>query len=405
MRVLVLTHRLPFAPNRGDRVRAYHIVKQLAERHDVHVVSLAHDREECAQAGTLRALGVGVSVAPVPRFRNLVGALSALPTDTPLTHVLLDSAAMVPALERLLAGWSPDVVLAYCSGMARFSMAAPLANIPCVLDLVDVDSAKWGAFARTAAAPRRWLFRREARCLSAFEARAVRAAVATTVVNERERDTLRALCPRDAIHVAPNGVDVEGLTPPDPPASGDRVIFTAVFNYAPNVEGAVWFARHVWPLVRAARPGAHLTLAGLSPVRAVLRLADADPTIDVTGGVPDMRPYLWRSAVAVAPLLQARGIQNKVLEAVSAGLPSVVTPAVWDGLPEEVWPACRIADQPEAFAAAVVQLLSLAPAQRRAVAAAAALGHLTWRHRLAPLLDLVEAAAARPPLRAASGGG
>ena len=138
------------------------------------------------------------------------------------------------------------------------------------------------------------------------------------------------------------------------------MIFTAVFDYAPNADGAVWFAQQVWPRVRAARPSARLTLAGSSPTGAVRRLAE-DASIEVTGRVEDMRPYLWRSAVAVAPIFQSRGVQNKVLEAAAAGLPSVVTRTVGDGLPHQVLPACRIADTADAFAAAVIELLSLSP--------------------------------------------
>ncbi len=155
----------------------------------------------------------------------------------------------------------------------------------------------------------------------------------------------------------------------------------------------MWFAREVWPRVRAARPSARLALAGSSPTRAVRRLADVDDSIEVTGGVADIRPYLWRSAMAVAPLRQARGIQNKVLEAAAAGLPSVVTRQVWEGLPPEVLPACRMADSPDQFAAAVVDLLSRPAGARRREAARARLAGLAWPTRLAPLVEVIERAA------------
>jgi glycosyltransferase involved in cell wall biosynthesis len=244
------------------------------------------------------------------------------------------------------------------------------------------------------------VFGREARCLGAFERRLVETAAATIVVNERERTTLRRLCPEADVQVVPNGVDVEMFAPPDPPAADDRVVFTAVFDYAPNAEGAVWFAREVWPRVRAARPGARLTLAGSSPSRAVRRLADDDRSIEVTGAVPDIRPYLWRAALAVAPIAQSRGVQNKVLEAAAAGLPSVVTPAVWDGLPQHVWPACRRAESADQFAAAVLELLSLSPVARRGEAARACLSDLAWPTRLAPLVDVLASAAGLQPAAA-----
>jgi glycosyltransferase involved in cell wall biosynthesis len=139
-----------------------------------------------------------------------------------------------------------------------------------------------------------------------------------------------------------------------------------------------------------------LSLVGSDPTPAVRALTAADSTIEVTGTVPDVRPYLWRAAVAVAPLLTARGVQNKVLEAIAAGLPCVVTPAVLDGLPEEVIPACMVARDAEQFAAAVVDLLGREPAERRAIAEGANVRALSWDERLAPLLGILERAARAP---------
>ena len=393
MRVLVLTHRLPYAPNRGDRIRAFHIIRQLALRAEVHVVSLVHDRDEEAEAATLERMGVRVSTARVPRLRNLIRAAASLGGNTPLTHMLLAAPGIHRVLEQVVREARPDVVLAYCTGIAPLALAPPLAGIPLVLDLVDIDSAKWAAYAGTSSPPRSWIYRREARCLSEFEAHATRLAHASTVVNEREREALGRTCADARVEVVPNGVDLETLRPLNAPAAEPNVVFSGVFNYAPNAEGAVWFAREVWPLVRAAQPRARLTLAGASPMRIIRGLASADPSIEVTGRVADMLPYLWKSAVSVAPIFQARGVQNKVLEAVAAGLPVVVTQAVWDGLPPDVFPACRLAASAESFARTVVELLSLSPVERRRMAARARLGGLAWPLRLAPLMELVESAA------------
>lgn len=392
VKILVLTHRLPYAPNRGDRIRAFHIVRRLALRADVHVVSLVHDRAEEAEARTLEQLGVRVSTIRVPRLRNLMRAVTRLGTTEPLTHLLLDAPAARGVLEGVVREGRPDVVLAYCSGFAPPALEPPLAGIPLIVDLVDIDSAKWAAYAETASPLRSWIYRREARCLSQFEARAARAAVATTVVNDREREALVRFCPDARVEVVPNGVDVESLRPLEMPAAKPHVVFSGVFNYAPNADGARWFAREVWPRVRAAVPRARLTLAGAHPNRAVRALA-ADRSIEVTGSVADMRPYLWRSAIAVAPIFQARGVQNKVLEAVAAGLPAVVTQAVWDGLPADVLPACRLAVDPDQFAGSVIELLFLTPGARRAITTRARLSGLAWPVRLERLLDIVESAA------------
>lgn len=395
MKVLFLTHRLPFAPNRGDRVRAYHIIRQLARRASVHVLSLVHDDEEEAQADSMRREGVAVTTARVSRRRNLVRGAAGLVTSRPLTHLLLDSPDMPAAIEESLRDGEPDVVLAYCSGMARFALQAPLDRFPLVLDFVDVDSGKWADFAGATWGPRRWLYRREAACLSAFEAGAARRAHAATVVTAREADALRRLCPDARAHVVSNGVDLTYLAPPGPPSVDPAVVFTGVFSYEPNADGAVWFARHVWPTVRARVPGARLTLAGSSPLRRVRQLGEEDSSITVTGHVPDIRPYLWQSAVAVAPLFEARGLQNKVLEAAAAGLPSVITSAVWAGLPREGLAACRLANEADAFAASVIDLLRLPPAVRRALAGSGGLDNLSWPACLAPLCGLIESAASR----------
>lgn len=399
MRALLLTHRVPFAPNRGDRIRAYHILRLLAGKVDVHLVSLAHDAEEEARAADMGDLVASVATVRVPRLGNALRGLATLPTRRPLTHALLDSPGLVPAIERAVRDHRPDVVLAYCSGMAKCALAPPLDRLPFVLDMLDVDSEKWAALGRGARPPMRWIYAREARTLARFEAEATGFAFATTVVNEREREALRRLAPGARVEVVPNGVDLEGFRPGGPPATEPRVVFAGVMNYAPNEEGAVWLARDVWPLVLARRPEARLTLLGSDPTRAVRGLERLHPSIEVTGRVPDVRPHLWRAAVAAAPLHTARGVQNKVLEAAAAGLPPVVTPAVAEGLPPEVTGACAVAGAPGPFAAALLDLLGRTPDERRAIAARADLRPLAWSKRLAPFLDLLEGAARSPRTR------
>ena len=210
MRILFLTHRLPYAPNRGDRVRAYHELRALATAgHEVHVLSLAHDEEEAGHAADMRGLCASVHIARVPRVRNLLRALPTLAGGRPLTHALLDSPDVRPTLGSLVHTHHPNLVLAFCSGMARFALEPPLVGIPFVLDMVDVDSGKWRELAKTARLPLNLIYAREARVLGAFEADAARHATVTYVVNTREADALRGLAGPDArIEVLENGVDL-----------------------------------------------------------------------------------------------------------------------------------------------------------------------------------------------------
>jgi sugar transferase (PEP-CTERM/EpsH1 system associated) len=401
VRVLFLTHRLPYAPNRGDRVRAYHILEMLASRAEVDLVSFVHDREEAAQADVVRRVTPHVTTIALPRARNYARAVAALPTALPLTHALLDAPGLDEKIRDICARRRPDVVLAYCSGMARFAVRPPLDTIPFVLDLVDVDSEKWSDLAGRATLRRRWLwrwlYRREARTLGAFEARAAAAARATLVVNEREATLARRMAPLANVVVVSNGVDARGLRPVNAPGAIPQVVFCGVMNYQPNEDGMLWFVRDVWPLVRARRPDARLAIVGSDPTATLRAACAGDGAIEITGRVADVREHLWRSAIAVAPLRISRGLQNKVLEAVAAGLPTVVTTAVAAGLPGNVRPACPVADTPALFAGAVLDLLALTPDERRARAGRAFLEPLDWPTTLDPLWSLLETIVTRRP--------
>jgi polysaccharide biosynthesis protein PslH len=395
VRVLFLTHRLPYAPNRGDRVRAYHLLRQLRTFAGVDLVSLVHDDDEAEHLDDARALATTVTGVRVPRVRNLVRAAAALPTTRPFSHVLLDSPELQPAVERVVRDHAPDVVLAFCTGIAHVVVRPPLDRLPLVLDMVDVDSAKWAALAATSAPPRSWIYAREARTLEAFEVSITRRAFATTLTTDKELDTLRALVPGARIEVMQNGVDAEGLRPPAQPRASETVVFCGVMNYPPNEEGAVWMVQEVWPLVRQARPAAKLELVGSRPTRRVQQLASDAGGVIVTGAVEDVRPHLWGAAASAAPLLTARGVQNKVLEAVAAGLPVVVTPTVLEGVPDEVRPACAVAGDAAAFAGALSDLLGQSAGERRQLAARADVGSVSWARCLAPIEQLLRDAIRR----------
>jgi len=393
VRVLFLTHRLPYAPNRGDRVRAFHLLRTLRTFADVDLVSLVHDDDEAAHLDETRQLAETVTGVRVSRGRALIRSALALPTSRPLSHTMLDAAGLQSAIDQRVTAHRPDVVFAFCTGIAHAVVRPPLGALPLVLDMVDVDSAKWAALAASSAAPRSWIYAREARVLARFEIEITRRAFATILTTEKERETLHALVPQARIDVLQNGVDAASLRPPGPPAPSTTVVFCGVMNYPPNEEGAVWLARDIWPLVRRARPDARLSLVGSTPTRRVQELDNASQGIVVTGHVDDVRPHLWQAAVAAAPLLTARGVQNKVLEAVAAGLPTVVTSVVLGGVPAEITPGCVAAEGAPAFADALVKLLATSPEARRRVAARADVDSMTWERRFAALREIVTSAA------------
>ncbi|MEZ5291487.1 MAG: TIGR03087 family PEP-CTERM/XrtA system glycosyltransferase [Vicinamibacterales bacterium] len=392
MRVLYLTHRLPYAPNRGDRIRSFHFVEGLRAAMDVGIVSLVHDDVEAAAVPQVADRGVDVTVARVAGLSRWLRATVALAGPDPLTHHLLTAPTIHQAVESAVARARPDVVLAMCSSMAQFALRPPLDRYPLVLDMVDVDSEKWRSLGAVSRPPKSWVYRREARVLSAFERVATERAVTTLVVNEKESDALKALAPDSDIRVISMGVDIDAFTPMDPPGNSATVVFCGVMNYPPNESGALWLVREVWPLVLQRRPDARLEIVGSQPTAAVRALAR--PGIVVTGLVPHTRDYLWRAAVAVAPLHTARGLQNKVFEAMAAGVPVVVTAAVHAGLPPGVRQACEVADSAPDYADRILRWLERSPAERRAHAMGVDLRPWSWAGPRGELVDVITAAAA-----------
>jgi len=392
VKLLFLTHRLPYAPNRGDRIRAYHLLKALSRFSDVTLVSLVHDAEEASHADALSDIVHEIHAVRVTPWRNKARALQALATDRPLTHMLLDGSTLIDTVGAA-ARKPPSVVFAFCSGMARLAGLPALEGIPIVHDMVDVDSAKWATLAASARWPLSAIYAREARTLRQFEMQVTGRARHTLVVNARERNLLLSIAPGSRVSALANGVDADSFRPPGPPGDRPEIVFTGVFDYGPNETAALWLMSDVWPRVIAEKPDARLALVGASPSNAVRRKAMSSPGVTVTGAVPDVRPYLWSAAVAVAPIFMSHGVQNKVLEAVAAGLPVVTTTPVVEGLPSEVIPACSVADTTETFATEILRLLHLAPAQRRTLAARADLRALDWDSALSGLEAIVTEAA------------
>ena len=288
MRILFLTHRLPYALDRGDRIRAHYLLREMARFADVSLFSLVHDAAEEADAARM-PFACAVRISRVTPIRTRVIGALRLPTSRPLTHSLLDAPGARAAITDLAASSPPDVVVAYCSSMARFALAPPLESLPFVLDMVDVDSEKWRRMGTTGPWPLRWLYNREADTLGRFEASAAARAVATLVINDRERAALRQIAPSARIHVLGNGIDTERFAAPGPPADADVVIFTGLMNYGPNEQGVRWFADQVWPRLGSLRPDARPSNHSRPATRRSRSLAAWTPCSRTCGG------QLWRS--------------------------------------------------------------------------------------------------------------
>jgi sugar transferase (PEP-CTERM/EpsH1 system associated) len=265
------------------------------------------------------------------------------------------------------------------------------AGKPRVMHFGELDSDKWRQYAERSAFPMSAVYAREQRTLLEFERRIARASSENVVCTPLEERVFREQIPGASCTVLRNGVDLERFHPRDNAPRVGEIVFTGVMNYHPNAEGCAWFAREILPQLRAVQPEAHFTIVGASPNAAVRRLAGL-PGVAVTGAVPDTRAYLRHAAVAVAPLRIARGIQNKVLEALAMALPLVGTTSATQGVEGVAGRDYLVADEPGAFVAALAHLLHH-PARARELGAAGRSfveRSCDWESTLAPLDALLE---------------
>jgi sugar transferase (PEP-CTERM/EpsH1 system associated) len=389
--LLFLAHRVPFPPDRGDKIRSWHMLERLGRLARVHLACFADDQADAAYLERLReAMGgaLGEAHVEVRRTGKAVAAARALLERRPVSLAAFDSGSMRAFVERLAAERRIDAVFAFSGQMAQFVPPGPRF----VMDFVDVDSAKFEAYAESGPLALRWMMRREAELLSAFERAAAARADASLFVSGAEAALFRARTRIESVWAVSNGIDADFF---DPGAAFSRLtadergerpllLFTGQMDYRPNVEAVTVFAREVLPLL----PGVRFAIAGRKPAPEVLALRSE--SIIVTGEVPDIRSWLAVADIVVAPLAIARGIQNKVLEAMAMAKPVVATPAAFEGIEAEPGRDLMLASLSEQ-AAAIVHLLAH-PAKAREIGLAARRrveSHYRWDARLAALEEIV----------------
>jgi sugar transferase (PEP-CTERM/EpsH1 system associated) len=387
VRILFLSQRVPYPPDRGDKITTSKLIERMRREHSVRCVAFAHGVADEAGARELERLGVPIRTVPYHDRRAKLGALPLLLTRTPLTLGVYGSSALQRIVDEEIA--KADLAYAYSSSMGAFLERH--AGKPRVMHFGELDSDKWRQYAERSTPPMSWVYAREQRTLLEFERRIARSATENVVCTPLEQRVFQEQIPGVSCVVLRNGVDLERFHPRGNAPEPGELVFTGVMNYHPNAEGCVWFVREILPLVRARRPEARFTIVGSSPTREVERLAQV-PGVRVTGFVADTREHLRRASIAVAPLRIARGIQNKVLEALAMGLPLVGTRAATQGVEGVAGRDYQVADDAQSFAARIVELLE----QPAAALALGARGrafveqHCDWESTLAPLDALLE---------------
>ena len=320
-KLLYLVHRLPYPPNKGDKVRSYHLLEHLLANHEVFVGTFLDDPDDEVHVDTLRALCAGLHVTRLQPARARLASLAGLIDGAPLTLRYYRDAALRRWVRATARREHIDAVVVFSSSMAQYADGL---DLPMLVDFVDVDSAKWTAYAAHHRWPMSWLYRREGERLLAYERAVAARAACSFFVTEKEATLFQSLAPESAhsCEAMGNGVDADYFAPDaaraSPFADAERpVVFTGAMDYWPNIDAVTWFATEVLPRLRVQWPTLRLHIVGRSPTPAVRALAG--DAVAVTGTVPDVRPYLQHAAVVVAPLRLARGIQNKILEAMAMG--------------------------------------------------------------------------------------
>jgi sugar transferase (PEP-CTERM/EpsH1 system associated) len=387
--ILYLAHRVPYPPDKGDRIRTYHILRFLAAHANVHLACLADEPVSEDTVAALAGFCKRLAIVPLGGSSRWGRALGSFLCGQTITAGAFSS----PGLRAAVRAWARttpfQTVLGSASSMAPYLNLLELQNTPAVVDVMDVDSQKWFDYAAAKPWPRSWLYRIEGRRLRRLEESLARRGRVLTV-SSPEADLFRSFCPSADIDAITNGVDLSYFQQSTEVAPEQGLVFVGALDYFPNIDAAIWFCREVWPEVQRRRPEARFRLVGRKPAPAVLRLSGI-AGVELLGTVADVRPHLARAAVVVIPLRIARGLQNKVLEAMAMGKPVVASPCALAALHTQPGVHLLTASSPEEWIGAISQLLDNEPLRR--TLGQAGRQYVEERHDwnvcLAPLLEIL----------------
>jgi sugar transferase (PEP-CTERM/EpsH1 system associated) len=399
--LLFLAHRLPYPPNKGDKIRSWHLLKHLSQRYHVHLATFVDDEHDWQYVDTVRALCKETYIGRLQPRAARVRSLAGLLNGEPLTLAYYRDASMKAWVDKLLERHPVERFLVFSSAMAQF--VPEHAEGTRVIDFVDIDSDKWAQYAVNKRWPASMVYSREARRLLHYERNIAGRFDASLFVSDAEAALFRQMAPEHAAKIShfANGVDTEYFSPAhamaNPYKQGEAaIVFTGAMDYWPNVDAVEWFATDVFPHIRAQRRDAVFYIVGSKPTTQVQSLERIDG-VRVTGRVEDVRPYLAHARCAVAPLRIARGIQNKVLEAMAMAKTTFVTDQALEGIAAEPGRHLVLANERAEFVRAIVAELDQADPRMGTAARELAVGKYGWTSNLA---RVDQCFAATPPARA-----
>lgn len=392
----MLAQRFPFPPNRGDRIRSYHLLRFLSQHFEVCLGCTTDEMVSPDQLAHIQLYCDSVAVGTTSRFTRILGAFHSAALGHSLTEGFFYSSQLSKSIQQMHRTKKFDAILVFCSSMYPYAIRGSLKTVPILVDLVDVDSRKWRQLAESNPIPKKWLYAFESHRVKQLERAIIKRAFALTLVSDQEAELFREdVGAHLRLRGISNGVDTEYFSPLSTASretsntAATRLVFTGVMDYPPNVEGILWFCREVMPLIQS-HTEVQLDIVGRRPNASVRKLA-SNPAVRVVGEVPDVRPYLAQAHIAISPLHLARGIQNKVLEAMASGLPLVVTPQSAEGIAAEDGVHFSVAETAAGFARRVVELAQ-DPKKRLQFAVSArelVVSKYSWSAKLAPFRQLL----------------
>ncbi len=358
MNILFLSHRFPFPPNRGDRIRSYNIIKFLSQRHNIFLASVDDEPFPSQRKAEVEQFCKTFKIVKLNQSVKKIRALLTLPTTVPLTLPMFKSYKMRRYIDKLIATNNIDIIFIYCVAMAQYVTSHT--HIPKVIDFIDCDSQKWIDYAGTASFPWNLIYRREGKFLRRYEQKVASVCKHAFVTSEREAEIFKQYPDICEITTVTNGISCPykrlRRSHKSKSSSSPNLIFVGVMDYWPNIDAVTYFVKEIWPKVRSEIPSASFTIVGKNPTPQVQALADI-PGVKVTGTVPNVKKYLFSATLCVLPLRIARGVQNKMLEAMCMKIPVVATTAASAGISARVGRDFLMADNPDDFAGSIIRLI------------------------------------------------
>ncbi len=365
MNILYLAHRIPYPPNKGDKMRSFRFLEHLSKRHRVWCACYVDDPNDMQYVHALQAICEDVIAIPLNKHRATVRGLWGLLRGKTVTEYYYRT----PEMKKSLIEWSShlkfDVAIAFSSSMVRYVYRVPAKRR--VLDLCDLDSQKWHEYADHSIAPLKWLYRLEGRRLATKEQWWAHASDATIVITQAESIELRRFVLEGKLHVVTNGVHMptthEKSEQEQKEASNGKpnqlpvIGFVGVMDYRPNVDAVCWFVENCWEEIRQAYPKCEFRIVGRNPSRAVKKLGRV-AGVTVVGEVKEVSDELNKFTVSIAPMRMARGLQNKVLEAMVAEIPVVLSSKAAKGISGKNGETYLVADSPDHVIRSISRLLS-----------------------------------------------